>query len=268
MVDDAARSRRADPARDPAPHRHHRRGGRGRAVARIDARDAARRRCAVARSSRTTPTSSATSCRAGSAASSRASFYLDTQDLLAVAHPDAPDLRLETFTRALFGTEERHRALDDAADTLRVMARLAFGARAGEPRYAAARAALANYAPDSPWIALLDERQRRAQRARSARLRRDRREQRSARRVRRGAIAAALRDAERGERHFPGYRVREAQVELALRFARVLEHGGRVLIEGGTGVGKSLAYLAAAIPFAMREAERAREAGRRARARS
>jgi ATP-dependent DNA helicase DinG len=187
--------------------------------------------------------------------------YLDTQDLLAVAHPDAPDLRLESFTRSMFGTEERHRALDDAADTLRVMARIAFGAQLGEPRYAAARAALANYAPDSPWLALLESESdaRNAPEARAF--------------VEIGSssepvvefdeasIAAALRDAERGERHFPGYRVREAQVELALRFARVLEHGGRVLVEGGTGVGKSLAYLAAAIPFAMREAERAASGG-------
>ncbi len=191
--------------------------------------------------------------------------YLDTQDLLAVSHPDAPDLRLESFTRSMFGAEERHRALDDASDTLRVMARIAFGADAGEPRYAAARTALSNYAPDSPWLALLESESdaRNAPEARAF--------------VEIGAsdepvvdfdesaIATALRDAARGERHFPGYRVREAQVELALRFARVLEHGGRVLVEGGTGVGKSLAYLAAAIPFAMREAERAREAGVRAR---
>jgi len=201
--------------------------------------------------------------------------YLDTQDLLAVAHPDAPDLRLESFTRSMFGTEERHRALDDAADTLRVMARIAFGAQLGEPRYAAARAALANYAPDSPWLALLASAGEAGARTEPP-----------ANEVigslpaypysafveigassepivefDEASIAAALRDAERGERHFPGYRVREAQVELALRFARVLEHGGRVLVEGGTGVGKSLAYLAAAIPFAMREAERAASGG-------
>ena len=207
------------------------------------------------------------------------SIYLDTQDLLAVAHPDAPDLRLESFTRSMFGVEERHRALDDAADTLRVMARIAFGAQAGEPRYAAAHTALLNYAPDSPWLALLANAGEAGARSEP-----------QASEVTRAfpaypysafveigasdepivdfdeaAIAAALRDTARGERHFPGYRVREAQVELALRFARVLEHGGRVLVEGGTGVGKSLAYLAAAIPFAMREAERAKEAGVRAR---
>ncbi len=141
------------------------------------------------------------------------------------------------------------------------MARLAFGARAGEPRYAAACAALASYAPDSPWIALLesDSDARNAPEARafvaigaSSELQVEFDE---------GQIAAVLRDGERGARHFPGYLVREAQVELALRFARVLEHGGRVLVEGGTGVGKSLAYLAAAIPFAMREAEKARASG-------
>ncbi|MCX5738168.1 MAG: exonuclease domain-containing protein [Proteobacteria bacterium] len=193
------------------------------------------------------------------------SIYLDTQDLLAVAHPDAPDLRLESFTRSMFGTEERHRALDDASDTLRVMARIAFGAHAGEPRYAAARAALSKYAPDSPWLALLE----------SERDARNAPESRAFVEIGasdepvvefdEAAIAASLRDAARGARHFPGYRVREAQVELALRFARVIGHGGRVLVEGGTGVGKSLAYLGAAIPFAMREAERAKEAGVRAR---
>ena len=46
---------------------------------------------------------------------------LDTQDLLAIAHPDAADLRLATLTRELLGSEERHRALSDALDTLRVL---------------------------------------------------------------------------------------------------------------------------------------------------
>ncbi|RIK97538.1 MAG: hypothetical protein DCC71_21625 [Proteobacteria bacterium] len=193
--------------------------------------------------------------------------YHDTQDLLAVAYPDAPDLRLETFTRWLSGSEERHRALDDATDTLRVLLRVAEEAQAGGARHAAAHAALASHAPDSPWTALLA-----------------RREGQPFGRIElhspyvaigasdeppvpfdEDAIAAALRDGARGARHFAGYRVREAQVELALRFAAALAHGGRVLIEGGTGVGKSLAYLAAAIPFAMREAERARESGARLR---
>ena len=68
--------------------------------------------------------------------------YLDTLDLLALTHPDAPDLRLESFTRMLLGSEERHRALDDALDTARVIALAGQGSAAGEPRFVAARARL------------------------------------------------------------------------------------------------------------------------------
>ena len=180
--------------------------------------------------------------------------YLDTQDLLSITHPDAPDLRLETFSRAMLQREERHRALADALDTLGVLSQAAIGARRGEPRYGVARGALETYAPESPWLPLLE----------------------TAPTFRIGeagdpfvaippseeapvpfdedAIAEALADADRGRRHVPGYRVREQQIRMARAFVRTLADGGRLLLEGGTGVGKSLAYLAAAIPFA---AERA-----------
>ncbi|MCH7892448.1 MAG: PAS domain S-box protein, partial [Gemmatimonadetes bacterium] len=39
--------------------------------------------------------------------------YLDTQDFLAISHPDSADLRLETFTRAMLQSEERHRGMFD-----------------------------------------------------------------------------------------------------------------------------------------------------------
>lgn len=183
-------------------------------------------------------------------------WYLDTQDLLAVTHPDAPDLRLETFTRSLLDTEERHRALDDALDTARVVSRAAAGA--GEARYAAARDALAAFAPDSPWLPLLAEGAAEA-RAEGAAFVAVGESAEPPVPFDEDAVAAALRDAARGRRHWPGYRVREPQVELARRFVRLLREGGTLLCEGGTGVGKSLAYLAAAIPFAM---ERARDAAR------
>ncbi len=86
--------------------------------------------------------------------------YLDTQDLLSLTHPDAPDLRLESFTRMLLGREERHRALDDALDTARVIARVGLGALAGERRYAVARRCLERFAPGSPWLPLVAERRR------------------------------------------------------------------------------------------------------------
>jgi Rad3-related DNA helicase len=177
--------------------------------------------------------------------------FLDTQDLLALTHPDAPDLRLATFTRLLLEREERHRALADALDTGRVLAAIAEGADRGVERYLVARCALERYAPNSPWLRLLrgplvpesdlvpdqfiyiadsdyapvpfDE----------------------------DAIADVLADQERGRAYFPGYRVRAEQIELARHFVRNFKSGGTLLLEGGTGVGKSLAYLAAAIPFAL-----------------
>jgi ATP-dependent DNA helicase DinG len=48
--------------------------------------------------------------------------------------------------------------------------------------------------------------------------------------------------------------VRDEQIRMAREFVRVCDEGGRLLLEGGTGVGKSLAYLAALIPFAMERA--------------
>ena len=79
--------------------------------------------------------------------------FLDTLDLLALTHPDAPDLRLESFTRMLLGSEERHRALDDALDTARVMALAGAGSADGLARYVAGRSALETFAPESPWLA-------------------------------------------------------------------------------------------------------------------
>ena len=179
--------------------------------------------------------------------------YLDTQDLLALTHPDAPDLRLESFTRMLLNTEEQHRALDDALDTARVLSRIGEGVRKGDARYLTARRAALRYAPGSPWLALLGKDLATPDEAPSQF-------------VRVGtsgeppvpfdedAIAAVLADEERGRRYLPGYRARDEQIELARQFVRALDDGGALLVEGGTGVGKSLAYLAAAIPFAMERA--------------
>ena len=180
--------------------------------------------------------------------------YLDTQDVLAVTHPDAPDLRLESFSRMLLGKEERHRALEDALDTAQVLSTIAQGAVEGEARYMTARRAFDRYAPGSPWTSLFGRD-----------LKVDPELQESSyievgatgeRPVAfdESAIADALSDEERGRRHFPGYRVRKEQVELARYFFRNFHDGGMLLLEGGTGVGKSLAYLAAAIPFAMERA--------------
>jgi ATP-dependent DNA helicase DinG len=176
--------------------------------------------------------------------------FLDTLDLLALTHPDAPDLRLESFTRMLFGSEERHRALDDALDTARVIAAAGEGSRAGVARFAVAREALLAYAPDAPWLALLEKPEATAPaRALPAYVPIGETEEEPVA-FDESAIAAALADEARGSRHFGRFRVRDGQIELARRFVQNFERDELLLAEGGTGVGKSLAYLSAAIPFA------------------
>ena len=178
--------------------------------------------------------------------------WLDTIDLLALTHPDAPDLRLESFTRGLLGKEEEHRALADALDTLRVLSRVAEGARREEARHRTARRALESFAPDSAWLALLGKEEFGPPDAAPSEFVAVGESREPAVPFDEEAIAAVLSDEARGRRHFPGYRVRAEQIRLARRFARSLAESGVLLLEGGTGVGKSLAYLAAAIPFAVR----------------
>jgi len=180
---------------------------------------------------------------------------LDTQDLLALTHPDAPDLRLESFTRELLAREERHRALDDALDTARVLCAIGCGAAAGHARYGAARSALERYAPDSPWLALLAPAAAGAVESGAGPepVEGGPRAEQSEAPVpfTVAAIAEALADAERGARYFEEYRVRSEQIDLARAVTRALQDEEVLLLEGGTGVGKSLAYLAAVIPFVM-----------------
>jgi ATP-dependent DNA helicase DinG len=182
---------------------------------------------------------------------------LDSRDLLALTHPDAPELRLGSYVERLLGRAAGRRGRGDAIDLLALLAHVAAGSERGDARYLNARRALDRFAPDSPWQALLgkglavsdvpaaeqfipiglagapveepvpfDE----------------------------AAIAAALTDEARGRRHFDHYRVRPEQIELMRAFYRNFAGEGTLLLEGGTGVGKSLAYLAAAIPFAMKRA--------------
>ena len=231
--------------------------------------------------------------------------YLDTQDILALTHPDASDMRLETFTRLLLDREERHRAFHDALDAAAVLGTIAKGAQGGDPRYVEARRIVDRHLPSSPWRGLFDapiavasadlfvgdtgrdsdlasevggdfigegegEDFDFADFAESANGgARDSARSRGLADTRYleigssdelpvafelDAILEALGDVKRGQRHFPGYRVREEQLDLAREFYHVFEDGGIAKLEGGTGVGKSLAYLAAAIPFAIAQA--------------
>jgi ATP-dependent DNA helicase DinG len=182
------------------------------------------------------------------------SRYLDTQDFLAISHPDSPDLRLETFARGMLKREERHRALSDALDTVCVMSAAAVAVSAGERRYSVARNALESYAPESPWLPLFSGEASLSAGSPPSQFAEILPGTETPVPFDEDAIVAALSDVERGRRYFPNYRLREQQLELARHFVRNFDTGGRLLLEGGTGVGKSLAYLAAAIPFAMERA--------------
>ena len=178
--------------------------------------------------------------------------FLDLQDLLALTHPDAREPDVPSTIRLLLDRERRRRALDGATDSLDLLRFVAKASADGEARYGNARRVVVRQLPDSPWLGLLggaggweEEPPEVGQFVRvgastEAPVANDA-----------DAIARVLVDAERGARHFPGYRVRSEQVELMRGFHRGLVDGGSLLLEGGTGVGKSLAYLAAAIPFAM-----------------
>ncbi|HSG90037.1 MAG TPA: DEAD/DEAH box helicase, partial [Pseudomonadales bacterium] len=57
-------------------------------------------------------------------------------------------------------------------------------------------------------------------------------------------------------RSLPGYEARDAQLRMAGAVADTLEHGGVLVVEAGTGTGKSLAYLVPAIRRARLHHER------------
>jgi ATP-dependent DNA helicase DinG len=48
-------------------------------------------------------------------------------------------------------------------------------------------------------------------------------------------------------RSLPGFRSRPGQTEMALAVARTIEDGGVLVVEAGTGVGKTLAYVVPAL---------------------
>ncbi len=54
----------------------------------------------------------------------------------------------------------------------------------------------------------------------------------------------------------PGYEHREPQVQMLLAVAQIQARGGKLLVEAGTGTGKSLAYLVPSIVRAVRHGER------------
>jgi len=71
-----------------------------------------------------------------------------------------------------------------------------------------------------------------------------------------GALAQMLEPDGLFARHFPYYEYRPPQVEMLRAVARAFNEGRQLLVEAGTGVGKSLAYLLPAIHYAVQNSTR------------
>jgi len=187
--------------------------------------------------------------------------WLDAQELFALAYPEAPDLRFETLLHIpdeeghFRAHGQRRGALTHALALARAVAKLGLDAAEGDPRCRLVAHALGRYWPTSDWRALLGRASGLAPSFSWPDFVSIESSEETPVPFEEEAIAAVLRDEARGRRHFPNYRVREEQVELARHFVRSLAEGKTALLEGGTGVGKSLAYLAAAIPFAVSESK-------------
>jgi len=66
------------------------------------------------------------------------------------------------------------------------------------------------------------------------------------------SLAALLSPGRLFSRAFPHYEHRPQQVEMLRAVARTLNTGGQLIVEAGTGVGKSMAYLLPAVAMAVR----------------
>jgi len=69
-------------------------------------------------------------------------------------------------------------------------------------------------------------------------------------------VARVFSMAEQRPDLFPGYEVREGQLQMAGAVATQLAHGGQLAVEAGTGTGKSLGYLVPAALHALQNRDR------------
>ena len=185
--------------------------------------------------------------------------FLDTVELLALVYPDSRNMKLDTFCRAKLGRKERHRAIDDALDTLRLTVNIIEEARRGDPAAANAYNALRLFKPSSPWkdrLAGLPTPETISTAA--GQPDGDGQDQLPQVSLDLSSITARLEDEATVARIIPGYEARSGQIGLVGTIYNCFAgKGGKSirLAEAGTGIGKTLAYLAVAIPFARKTGE-------------
>ena len=186
--------------------------------------------------------------------------FLDTVEILALVYPDSPNMKLDTFCRNKLGRGERHRALDDALDMLRVLGRMIVESRAGSPAAANAMAALVHFYPTSVWRQRLEGTvaYEISDKPAAVVVAQEHAVSLSPVPFTKEAITARLRDVDEVRRVLPGYELRPGQIRFfETAFDCFAGKDGKTVVAGeaGTGIGKTLAYLAAAIPFARHTGE-------------
>ena len=185
---------------------------------------------------------------------------LDTLHLARILLPGSPSHSLPSLAVELGLEQPRpHRALDDADATRQLLLRLRdLAAGLDEPLKEAMLALVAPYgwpiarffADALTAAAPLAEPQLRDSRLRQARAEREPIDwdpgQLAGLLLPEGPLAAA----------FPEYEHREVQLQMLLAVAQIMERGGRLVVEAGTGTGKSIAYLIPAIARALARGEK------------
>ena len=206
----------------------------------------------------------------------RGSEALDTYHLASVLLPTAPRYNLSALVKELGillpASHNAHRALDDCKVTVEVY-RALFQKALALPLETLAE--IVSLGENIAWGAGLVFEE--ALRARS-------KEKVGPRRARGGAVGPLFPDKGRGERplqpvetitpldvdelaallehagpfskHFPNYEFRAEQVQMLRAVAAAFSEGRHLLVEAGTGTGKSVAYLIPAAQWAMQNGER------------
>ncbi|MDQ6919316.1 MAG: exonuclease domain-containing protein [Candidatus Dormibacteraeota bacterium] len=184
---------------------------------------------------------------------------LDTLDLARILLPASPSHSLQALSLELGLEQPRpHRALDDADATRQLLLRLR--EVAGGLDESLKELMLALVAPYGWPIArffaealtaptAVEQRPRRGPRARLATPREPVEwdpDGMAGMLLPEGPLAAA----------FPEYEHRESQLQMLLAVAQILERGGRLVVEAGTGTGKSIAYLIPALGRALAQGEK------------
>ncbi|MCX7616798.1 helicase C-terminal domain-containing protein [Tepidiforma sp.] len=186
---------------------------------------------------------------------------VDTAALARLLLPDLKNHGLADVAGALgLEPDSRHRALSDARLAARVFTRLLRLARELEPDRRATLAALV--AGDAPALARVLAEDGRPPEPRPAVLPvplpfeapPPLTPRNPPVRVARGDVEAVFRALAAG---LPGFEQRDEQMAMAEAVRRAFDHGGHLMVEAGTGVGKSLAYLVPAALDAVRNGRRA-----------